>query len=125
MTPRQLLTQVLQATLPADVDIIAYSHNIDAPSTSTVMVRFDKANPSPVAGMGARLYEFTLIGIAAKTTAGPADDELDKLLEDVLYAISKADNGITWTEARRGAYGEPDPTNPAFEVTCPVTFIIS
>lgn len=124
MTPRQLLTEALTGILPADVDVIPYSHNIDAPSASTVMVRFDRATPSPAAG-GARLYQFTLIGIAAKTTAGPADDELDMLLEDVLAAIDGASTaGINWTEAVRGTYGEPEPTNPAFEVVCPITFAI-
>lgn len=122
MTARAELVTLLEATLPADIDVIAYAHNIDAPSASTVMVRVDSVAPSP-AGAGLRLYTFGLVLIAAKTTAGPADDELDALLEDVLAALTSQaiPNGVAWTGAQRAAYGEPDPTNPAYEVAVNVT----
>ena len=120
MGARSELVTLLEATLPADIDVIAYAHNIDAPTNSTVMVRVDSVAPGPSGWV--RLYTFGLVLIAAKTTHGPADDELDGLLEDVLAALSSnaLPNGVTWTAANRAAYGEPDPTNPAYEVTVTV-----
>jgi len=122
MTARALVVELLTSALPSDVDVIAYAHNIDAPSRSTVMVRTDRVIPSP-AGQGLRQYEFGLVLIASKTTAGPADDELDELLEDVLYALTTggATNGVNWTQAVRATYGEPDGTNPAYELTLQAT----
>lgn len=124
-TPRQLLTDMLTTALPSDIDVIAYSHNIEAPVRSTVMVRVDKVRNSPT-GLGLRDYDFVLVLIAAKTTYGPADDELDALLEDVLGSLSSQDipNGVTFTEALRATYGEPDATNPAYDVSITVTFAI-
>lgn len=126
MTARTEIVTMLKGVLPDDIDVIAYSHNIEAPSKSTVMVRVDKVRNSP-AGLGLREYDFSLIIIAAKTTYGPADDELDMLLEDVLFALSLNDvpNGVTFTEATRATYGEPDSTNPAYEVAISVTASIT
>lgn len=123
MTARAELTAVLRGELTADIDVIAYARNIDAPTRSTVMVRVDQVNnDSPAAGL--RVYQFALVLIAAKTTAGPADDELDLLLEDVLAALTSQaiPNGVVWSApATRATYGDPDPTNPAYEVPVTVT----
>lgn len=126
MTARTEVVTLLEAVLPADIDVIPYARNIDAPARSTVMVRVDRVTPSP-AGAGLRVYELGLILIGAKTTAGPADDEVDLLLEDVLHALSRQEvpNGVTWTEARRATYGEPDGTNPAYELSLTVTVQLS
>lgn len=116
-TPRQIIVAALDAALPSDVDVITYAHNIDAPTRSTVMVRVDRVTPAG----NLRAYTFGLVLIAAKTTSGPADDELDALLEDVLFAIRTSMDGMTWTEAIRATYGEPDGTNPAYELAVSVT----
>lgn len=122
MSARSEVVTLLTAVLPTDIDVVPYARDIDAPGRSTVMVRVDRVSPSP-AGMGLRAYEMALILIGAKTTAGPADDEVDALLEDVLYALSRNEipNGVTWTTATRSTYGEPDGSNPAYEVAITVT----
>lgn len=119
MTARSEITALLTATgaLPG-VQVIAYAREIDPPQMSTVMVRIDEVRPSKVA-QGLQDYDFALVCIAAKTAAGPGDDELDALLEDVLLAVQKASPaGITWSSAKRATYNE---TNPAYEVACTVT----
>jgi hypothetical protein len=126
MSARSEVVTLLTAVLPSDIDVIGYARDIDAPTASTVMVRLDRVVPSP-AGQGLRIYEIALVLIGAKTTAGPADDEVDALLEDVLFALSRNEvpNGVTWTEARRATYGEPDGTNPAYELALQVTIATS
>lgn len=117
MLARDQIVSVLQAAMPADVVVMPYARNISSPSKSTVMVRIDTMKPSPAAG-ALWSVDAALVLVAAQTTPGPADDELDALLQDVLFALESQDvaNAITWTEATRAVYGEPEPTNPAYEV---------
>lgn len=118
-TPRALLTALLSGSLPSDVRVVPYARTIDPPSESTVMVRIDKVRPSKATGY-ANEYDFALVLVGALTTPdGAADDELDALLEDVLYAISQPGNGVAFIEATRAVYAE---TNPAYEVAVQVTF---
>lgn len=117
MSARSELKALLTApgALPADVALLDYASQIDPPARSTVMVRLDEVRPHPVEGI--RTYAFTLILLAAKVATGPADDELEALLEDVLLAISKP-SGLAWEKAARGVYAE---STPAFEVPLTVT----
>lgn len=120
--PRDLVTAGLTAQvgvgLPLEgVDVIAYSRSIDPPANPTVLVRLDEVEPHPEAPQALNLYHFALILIPTVSETGAADDELDDLLEDVLYAIFKAGN-LTWSKAVRGTY--QDTTYPAFEITLDV-----
>jgi hypothetical protein len=118
MTARAEVVAALDAAMPADVVVLPYSRQIDPPSQSTVMVRIDTVAPSAATG-GARDYTFALVLIAAQVTPGPADDELDDLLEDVLAALDDvAASGLRWTEATRAVYAQ---SNPAYEVTVTAT----
>lgn len=118
MTARTQFYALLEEHLPEDVVLLPYARDIDPPAKPTVMVRIDQVAPSTVAG-GLRDYRFGLVLVAAKTTAGPGDDELDGLLEDVLFALEQASSaGITWSTANRATYKE---ANPAYEVTASVT----
>ncbi|CCH79084.1 hypothetical protein BN12_40054 [Nostocoides japonicum T1-X7] len=117
MTARAAVADLLTEHLPDDVDVIPYARNIDSPARSTVMLRLDEVTPGVASGLGT--YTFALLLIAAKTSPGPADDELDALLEDVLYALDRlSDAGVTWSSARRATYEDK---NPAYEVTTAVT----
>lgn len=118
MTARTALTAQLATYLPAGIDVVPYARAIDPPSRSTVMLRLDKVLPP--AAQGHNRAEYALVLIAAKTTAGPGDDELEALLEDVLFALDRMSDAmaVTWTEANRATYNE---TNPAFEVLTTVT----
>lgn len=108
MTARAAVTAILTETgkLPG-VDVLAYARNIDPPERSTVMVRTDEVRPSEAAE-GLQDYHIALVLLAARVEPGPGDDELDALLEDVLYVVTSsyaADAGITWTQARRATRG--------------------
>ena len=117
MLARDEVVNLLAAHLPEGIEVIPYARNIDPPSVPTVMVRIDRVRPSQIAGS---LWDVdvALILIATQVTPGPADIELDGLLQDVLFALGKTDiqNAIRWTEATRAVFGEPEPTNPAYEV---------
>lgn len=121
MTAREEVDALLVAYLPPGVLVLPYAREIDPPSKPTVMLRLDKVRPSTDAN-GWLTYEYALVLLAAQTAAGPADDELEDLLLDVLFATDQASEaGITWTEARRAAYPPDNPSNPAFEVPITVT----
>lgn len=121
MTARAAVTAIL--TEPGKltgVDVLPYARNIDPPERSTVMVRTDEVRPSEVAE-GLQDYRMALVLLAAKVEPGPGDDELDALLEDVLYVVTSsyaAEAGITWTVARRATYQE---ATPAYEIDISVT----
>jgi len=100
----------------ADVDVMPYARQVDAPPRSLVMVRVDEVRPSGHPGAW-RDYDLALVVIAAQTTAGAGDDELDAVLEDVLHALDTA-TALTWTTAKRAVYNE---TQPAYEVALVVT----
>lgn len=116
MTARQLIIDTLEAQVGAGlplegVDVIGYASNITPPARPVVMVRIDEVTPSQLSDR--RSYTFALILIPSQTEPGPADEELDQLLEDVLYAIDQADT-LTWTRALRATY--QNSTYPAYEV---------
>ena len=115
-TPRALVKDALTDQLdPASVTVLAYARQIAPPPRPTVMVRLDRAIPGTLAGVGlVRSTGLALIVLAAKPDPpGPADDELDALLEDVLHAVEQAP-GLTWTEAKRAVYAD---SIPAYEVS--------
>lgn len=129
MTARDEVVATLAAEagpgLPlAGVAVIAYARNIDPPQVPTVLVRVDEVSPSvpsrdnPIPNAW-RTYGFALVLVPSTSEPGTADDELDALLEDVLYAIDQHDR-LTWTKATRGTY--QDTTYPAYEVALTVPF---
>lgn len=116
--PRALILTALN-TLTAEHHLIGYSRDI-TPTRTTVMVRIDEVTPTVDAI--ARKYTAALILVTPLTNPnGPADDDLDALLEDVLYVVDNAP-GLTWTAAKRGTYATSDgiPICPAYEVTITV-----
>ena len=82
------------------------------------MVRVDTVAPSPIPN-ALREYTFGLLLLTPLTRPGAADDELDGLLEDVLFALegSAVPNGIVWSKAERATYEDKF---PAYEVTLTV-----
>lgn len=117
-TPRSVIADRLAALLPG-VRVEEFARNIDAPSRPTVMVRLDEVIPHPESPVAHRLYRATAIVLTAKVSPhGPADTELDALLEDTLHAID-SDDTLRWTRATRGVW--LDTTLPAYEVAVEVT----
>ena len=113
MSARVQVTEAIAVAMPPGVDVIGYARQIAPPARSTVMVRIDEVTRPAGLPQGCRAYKFALVLIAAQTDpGGPADDELDALLEDVLHALDTGSD-LTWDTASRAVYNE---TNPAYEV---------
>lgn len=112
--PRSLILTALDALTP-EHQLVAYSRDL-TPTRTTVMVRVDEVAPTPDRML--RQYRAALLLLTPRTDpAGPADDELDALLEDVLHALDRAVAGIVWESARRVVYAD---VLPAYEVTITV-----
>lgn len=113
-TPRTLVKDALTPLLGASCDLMEYARQVPPPPRPVVMIRADEVTPN-VAGLDeARRWKFALVVLASLTDpTGPADDQLDTLLEDVLHAVDQAP-GLTWESAKRAVYAD---TTPAYEVT--------
>lgn len=123
MTARDTVVGALQAQtgigLPlAGVRVIPYMRDLDPPAKPTVMVRIDEVVPSPFPQVW-RIYRFALVLIPTMTKVGDADEELDALLEDVLYAVDQPTNDLTWSAAKRATFEDK---YPAYEVTLDLGF---
>lgn len=122
-TPRQHLANLLGPRLPADVKLIPYAEQIDPPGQSVVMLRLDSCAPGRAGGLTA--YTFALILIAGTVSVGAGDDELEALLEDVLFVLDVPDvsAAVQWDPpAVRGVYGDAAPSNPSFQINVTVNF---
>lgn len=119
-TPRQLLIDALSAGELAAHRVIPYARDIDVVERSTILVRVDKVTPGGVT----RTYRFALVLVPKRTDpTGPADDELDQLLEDTLHALDNTGLAVVWTEANRGVWldSTDTPRFPIYEVAVDVT----
>lgn len=113
------LTAQTQAGKPlAGALVMGYARGVDPASKPVVMVRLDEVVQSPVPQVW-RSYRFALVLIPTKSNPGPADDELDALLEAALFAVDRAPN-LTWERAQRFTYD--DGTYPSYEVTLTLPF---
>lgn len=123
MTARAALDALIRPHLPAGIDLVTYSRDLGTVTRSTVMLRLDRVTPGPASGF--RNYSFALVLVAAKTAPGPGDDELEALLEDVLFIVENklGEVAVTWTEAQRGVFPPDTQAYPAFEL--PVTATLS
>lgn len=113
MTARSEVVDALDTLLP-DVTVLPYARNVTPPAQPLVMVRVDRVEPAPEVPNHNR-YTFALVLLGSKNEPGPADDELDELLEQVIYTINSEDSVLTWTSAVRGTY--ENTSYPAYEVT--------
>ena len=125
MTARDEVVSALTAHTTAGkrlegVNVIPFARSIDPPAKPTVLVRVDDVTPdrNPVPAVW-RTYGFALILVPTQAEPGPADTELDALLEDVLYALDQ-DTQLTWTKATRATY--QDTNYPAYQVDLVVPF---
>lgn len=107
---RDEVVALLTAALPVGITVMPYSRSVDSISGDTVMVRIDEVTPSPIPN-AQRQYTFALLLLVPQTTAGSADDELDAVLEDVLFALESSNipNGVVWTKATRATFEDKFP----------------
>ena len=107
----EMVTALAGLTGLADFKIVGYSRKLTL-ERPTVMVRVDTVTPAG----GNRDYAMSLIVAVPETDpTGPADDELDASLEDVLYVIDTSGDalGIRFNSATRATL---DDAYPAYRV---------
>lgn len=119
MKARDDLVTILQAVLPPSYSIEPYARNVGAIAAPVVMLRLDEFRQSKYAN-GHWDVDAALLLVGPTVEPGNADEDLEDVLEDVLFAIGKSDN-LVWTTAKRATYGDPDPMYPAFEITIQIT----
>jgi hypothetical protein len=109
-------TEVVAALDPLldGVTVLPYARNVTPPAQPLVMVRVDRVEPAKELPNHNR-YTFALVLLGSKNEPGPADDELDELLEQVIFAINSEQDVLTWESAARGTY--ENTSYPAYEVT--------
>lgn len=120
-TTRDALVTNLDDVAALGVKVVAYSRTLDNLERVTLLVRVDEVRNSKLA-RGWRDVDVTLILATPRTDpTGPADDELDGALEDVLDVLDSddvADIGIVWSRATRATL---DGNFPAYEIAATVT----
>lgn len=109
----------LASTGAEDITVLAHRPaalgNITGP---TIIVGWDEITPGRVPGSW---YDATLkvYLTTGKQQPGPADDEIDNLLSDVIWALEGPDDGIRWTTGKRVVID--DQTWPGWELTIETT----
>ena len=118
-TAREHVHAAIGAHMPAGVDFRAYAARIDTPVKRTVLLRVDEVRPDITLPVSTFLYTYSLMCVSAFTDdgRGPADEDLDELLEDVLMAVEDTPD-VSWTAATRGQW--LDTAHPAYIVTIQV-----
>lgn len=120
-TTRDELVAKLNELEALNVKVIPYARVLDNLERVTLLVRVDEVRNSTVA-RGWRDFDVTLILATPRTDpTGPADDELDASLEDVLDVLDSkdaADLGVRWSRATRATL---DGNFPAYEIASTVT----
>lgn len=119
-TARALLAEVLEPLAADDLSVESYLRAPDTVAKRMVLISMEEVAPA-TAGLGMRDYQAQLVVVVPTTTTGPADDDLDQLLDDVLDLLDSNDipNAVTWSKAKRGTY--KDGVSPAFLVDVTVT----
>lgn len=109
-TVRTDVAAAIAAALP-DVDVIAWPRSADVPNARRVVLGTASVEPAGTACPW-RTVKLDAWCVTPYTDPGPADDDLEALLADVLDALDAA--GIAWTTADRGVWLD---SYPAFRVT--------
>jgi hypothetical protein len=113
-TPGQARTDIGELLMLPDVTVVPFSRNVDAPDRRTVIVEVDTVTPASTACPGV-VVDLAVWLITPYTDPGPADDDLDAFLGDVVTVLDLA--GVNWTTAKRGVWGE---SYPAYRMTVEV-----
>ena len=118
MTARDEVVAALAALpdLPAGIRVMPYARALTNLSQTVAMVRVDRVERGAVAGT--RAYAMAVVVVSPKTEPGPADDELDGALEDVLHALETGNTGFLIGTATRAVFG--DSQWPAYEIALTV-----
>lgn len=109
MTVRDEIVAQLAALPKLRADVEPYARNVVVDS-DTVMVRLDRVTKNAAW----RTYEGALLLLVPTgNDVARAEDDLDGLLEDVLYALEQPGAPLVWTAAERAVFND---TTPAYEV---------
>jgi hypothetical protein len=112
---RSALVDALVGVLPADVDVEGYARlNLSTISRPRVLIRLDEVRPE-VSSQGHRRYTFAVVLVTPLTETPAADDQLDALLEDVLFALESLTT-VGFESATRAVFDATE--TPCYELRC-------
>lgn len=109
---RKQLADALAPHLPG-VRIIPNNRNVDVPDRPFTQISLMEIDRLPEAPIGAHRATFTVTVVTALTTPQKAEDDLDALVGDLVYAIDQID-WLDWEVAKKVVYGE---RHLAYDVT--------
>lgn len=111
-SPRKLLSDALTPHL-GGVKIVPNSRNIDALDKPIVQISLMEFSRLPQAPIGKHLVTFTVTVVTPLTTPVKAEDDLDKLVGDLIDAIDQIE-WLDWESARKVIYSD---RHLAYDVT--------
>jgi hypothetical protein len=117
MTARSVVLEQV-AGLGTSATVMPYARNVDSIGGPTLMVRVDQVDHDPSVRVWRRYTVALLVIVPQTDIVADAEDELDGLLEDVLYELEQDTTPLTWTTARRAVFQEQQ--WPCYEVTLSV-----
>jgi hypothetical protein len=99
-----------------DVQVEPYSRlSLSSIAGPAVLVKLEEVEREPSAPMSHRRYVMELVLVTPLTEAPAADDELDALLEDVVYALEQSST-FDFERATRGVFEGTQ--TPCYGVRC-------
>ena len=122
-SPRHLVADHLRERLAAtgaeDVTVLAHRPSSMSNITqATIIVAWDTVTPGRLPGTWLDA-ELTVYATTGRQQPGAADDDIDALLADVLWALEGPDDRIRWGQARRVVLD--DQSWPGWAITLTVT----
>lgn len=99
LPPRQELAAALKPLLPSKWRIVDSSTNLDALSTTVVVLKQLRIERAPAAPAGAHSIGFVVTVASPLPDSQRAEDDLDDSVNALIHAIDVA--GISWTLAEK------------------------
>lgn len=112
---RGFVTAALAPLLPRDWKWIPFQRNLDAITVPTAMLKLQTVTRTPTAPIAIRDVEYVLTIIEPITDPARGAAALDDHLVDLLGAIDDTPD-IAWKTATAVAWGDPNPTNLAYDI---------
>lgn len=118
MSVREYFNTNIRPLLPEEWVVYDHDRTVGNVAKVTALFRHQTVEPGSLAG--SLVHGIDLVVIDPSTAEKTMDDRLDDLLEDVIPALI-ADPGVEFVRAEKGAYPDPNPTNPAWSISLRIT----